>query len=112
MVDSAREEEAEIEAEKPYDASDPEAVNTARRRAGRKKFDALRVVHALMQHKDGRKWIYSKLEACHIFSTPFEKGYPDASSFRMGEQNIGLQFLAEVVSAAPEQYVLMCQENK
>lgn len=111
MVDRIAEIQAEDAAEKPYDASDPAAVNTARKKAGRKKAQRLMVIEALMQHADGRRWLYGLLDRCHVFGNPLVQGDPYATHFMIGESNIGRIILADVVAAAPEQYVVMCREG-
>jgi hypothetical protein len=65
-----------------------------------------------MEHEDGRRWIYNLLERCHIFGNPMVPGDPYATHFRIGEANVGRMIMADVVAAAPDQYVLMCRESK
>jgi hypothetical protein len=103
--------EADELAVKPFDASDPESVNRARKKAGRKKVNRLRIIEAVMEQPEGRKWMYEVLNMCHIYSTPFVQGDPYASAFQMGEQNIGNMLLADVQAAAPANYLLMCKEG-
>ncbi len=95
-----------------YDANDEKQVKKARKKA--EQDDALRldVIRNVMQTAIGRAWIYGLLERCHCFSTSFIQGAPDASAFREGERNIGLQLLADVQSASPDLYLTMIQEAK
>jgi hypothetical protein len=104
--------EAEMVAEKPYDAGDAEQVNEARKKAGRKKREDLDVVHALMQHAKGRMWLYEWLEACKIFSSPIVPNDTHFTYHNIGEQNIGKRLLQQITEAAPEQYMLMMQEAR
>lgn len=112
MADNINTIEAEGLAEKAFDAGDPIAVNNARKTAGRKRSQRLRVIEALMQHEDGRRWIYELLDRCHIYGNPLIQGDPYSTHFNIGEANIGRIILADVVAAAPEQYVTMCTEGK
>lgn len=95
-----------------YDSADPAQVNQARRKAGRRRAARLQFVKAMMDVAEGRAWIYGHLERCHIFATPFMQGDPHATSFRCGEHNIGLRLLADIMDAAPDEYVLMVKEGK
>ncbi len=112
MGDHIQELEAETEAAKPYNAGDPKEVNNARKRAARKTTERLRVVEALMKHEDGRAWVYELLESCHLYTNPFTLGHPDATNFKLGEMNIGQRLLADIVAAAPKEYLKMCEEAK
>lgn len=112
MGDHIQIQEAEENAEAQYDAGDPEQVNLARKKAGRRKVNRLRVIEGLMSLPEGRKWMYDLLSRCHIYSTPFVAGDPYGTAFQAGEQNIGQMLLADVVAAAPENYILMCTEGK
>ena len=102
--------EAETNLEEPYDTSSPEQVNAARKKSGRKRRDDLSVVGALMETRQGRAWIYGKLAGAHIWQQSFIQGSPDGTAFREGERNQGLQLLAEVQAASPQEYVTMCEE--
>lgn len=102
--------EAEDALAVPYDTSDPVQVNNARKKSARHRRTDLNVVAGLMDLKEGRAWIYTKLTSCHIFQSPFFQGDPHNTSFRCGEHNIGLQLLADVQAAAPQQYILMIEE--
>lgn len=95
-----------------YDANDPKQVEKAKKQAeidGALKLDEIRKV---MQSAPGRRWMNELLERCHCFHTSFISGAPDASAFREGERNIGLQILADIQNAAPDLYLTMIQEAK
>lgn len=112
MADKIEQIIAEDVVEKPYDASDPEQVNDARKKSGRKKTNRLRVVQAIMELEDGRAYMYNLLERCHIFGNPFVRNDPYATHFMIGESNIGRLIMADVVECSPEGYLKMCEENK
>lgn len=102
--------EAEDTLAVPYDTADPKQVNNARKAEARHRRTRLNVVAGLMDLKEGRAWMYGTLEACHIYQSPFFQGDPHNTSFRCGEHNVGLRLLADVMAAAPKQYVTMCEE--
>jgi hypothetical protein len=94
----------------PYDAADPEQVERQKQAAARHA-KAMRVVVAtLMATQDGRAWVWGQLVNCHIFQPSFVPGDSHATAFRDGERNSGLRILADVMSAAPELYVMMAKE--
>lgn len=103
--------EAELSDEQPYDTSDKESVNTARKKAARTKADRLRFVEAALGTEEGRAWFYDLLLACKILRNPFDKD-PYVTAFRSGEMNIGLRVLDDVQTASPEKYIVMVSENK
>lgn len=102
--------EAREMAEEPYDASNSKQVNAARKKSARRNKKRYEVVNALMQHKDGRRWIYEILERCHIYTTSFVQGDPHATSFREGERNVGNSLLIDILTAAQDEYTLMMRE--
>lgn len=111
MVRTADIEAAEI-AETSYDASNKKQVNNARKKAASRNKKRLEVIQLLMQHKDGRAWIYEILERCHIYTTSFVQGDPHATSFREGERNVGNQLLIDVLKAATDDYLKMVKEGQ
>lgn len=64
----------------------------------------------IMSDAAGRKWMHDLLVRCHIWHTSFAAGQPDTTAFRLGEQNLGLQVFADVISSSPAEYVLMMSE--
>lgn len=95
-----------------YDANDEKQVKKARKQAEIDAAMRLDTIRNIMSTPPGRKWIYEMLERCHCYSTSFIAGAPDASAFREGERNIGLQLLADVQTAASETYLAMLKEAK
>lgn len=95
----------------PYDASDPEQVNAARREEGRRLKARRGVLKGILRTPAGRAWLYEMLNMCHIYHTSFIPGQPDASAFREGERNVGLKMAGEASAADPENYLLMVREG-
>ncbi len=93
-----------------YDASDRKSIRKAEKLAKQAEAKRRVFIRHLLATIDGREWMHDLLTRCHIFHTPFAAGKPDVTAFRCGEQNLGLQLFADVVSAAPDQYTLMMYE--
>lgn len=113
MPDRIQHIEAEAALEKePYNAADPKQVNNARKKAAKNLADRLRMVEAVMQQPEGRRWIFDFLQFCHIYGNPVVSGDPHMTYFNLGQENIGKRLLADVVAAAPSEYLAMLEENK
>lgn len=93
-----------------YDGSDRKHIRQAEKAAKQAEARRRNFVKRLMIDMDGREWMHDLLTKCHCFHSPFVKGAPDATAFLCGEQNLGLQIFADVVSVCPNEYVLMMQE--
>jgi len=63
----------------------------------------------LMSAVAGRAWLFSLLEACHVFATSHTANALN-TAFAEGERNIGLLILNDVMAACPDQYVVMMRE--
>lgn len=109
---SMAEEETEEQVVQSYDAADKKSVNTARKKAARKKKQRLEVVQAIMAQPQGRAFMYDYLARCSVFTTPFVAGQPDLTSFNAGRQSIGHDLQADIMAVAPEMYWMMVQEAK
>src|SRR5258707_10598867 len=93
-----------------FDGSDRKQVRAREKELKIVEGNRLAYAKRLMSDAPGRKWMYDLLMRCHIWQTPFAAGQIDTTAFRLGEQNLGLQVFADVMSAAPQEYVLMMQE--
>ncbi len=111
MVDVVKVNEANEAAEETYNTSEPEQVNKARKKYARTRADRLHFVSAAMTTEQGRAWFYDILIRCKVFNTPFTND-PYDTAFKCGTQNIGLQVLDDIQTAAPKEYTLMIQEQK
>ena len=111
MADTDASEQIEKKDE-PYNASDPEAVNAARKKSARYKYKRLEVIKALLSQRETRQWLYEIMEWCHVFHTTFVQNQPDSSAFREGERNIGLRLLSDLIEADAEGYIKMLNEGK
>ncbi len=93
-----------------FDGSDRKQVRAREKELKIAESNRLAYTRRIMQDGPGRKWMCDLLTKCHIWQTAFASGQPDNTAFRLGEQNLGLQIFADVIAAAPQEYVLMMQE--
>jgi len=92
-----------------YDASDPKQV--------KERLNQLRVDEAIrdalfrriMETREGRGWVHALLESAHVWRSSFALDAL-AMAFAEGERNIGLHVLADLMRAAPDQYLVMVKE--
>src|ERR1044072_3878206 len=92
-----------------YDAGNADDVREAKLRASVANRERSAFVRSVLETPAGRAWIWDYLRVCHIVSISWVSGSPDATAFREGERNIGLQLLAEV-QAHQELYLIMVRE--
>lgn len=65
----------------------------------------------IMGSKQGRRFMWRLLALTHVHHTPFT-GQRETTDFRCGEQNVGMQLLAEIHGLCPERYVEMVKEQQ
>lgn len=97
--------------EETYDTSDKESVNKARKTSARTRAVRLEFIEAAMTTEQGRAWFYDILIRCKVFGSLFVDD-PNRTFFNLGMQNIGLQILDDIQTAAPDKYITMINENK
>lgn len=68
------------------------------------------VIKNIMSTVQGRQWIYSKLDAWKVFTTPFIPTDAHGTSFFAGIQACGHSILNDVITNASEGFTLMLQE--
>lgn len=95
-----------------YDATDPVAENNLRRDDVRRDRQDKDVLRKLMHGREGRSWLYRKLESCHIYSSTFSPGQPDLTAFQLGEENIGKRLMLEAQNASVDLYMQMIREQQ
>lgn len=94
------------------DANDELTFDTAVKRTRAQRTSDDTVLHNVMNDPAGRAWMYRRLLDCHIYGSTFVAGEPDTTAYRIGEENIGKRFLAELQRAAPELYLTMLAEQQ
>ncbi len=93
-------------------AADPAEEKRQREEERQRARNDADVLRKVMFTKEGRDWLYRKLDACHIFGNPFSPGAADITAFNLGEQNVGKMLLAEAMDASPDQYMQMMRERR
>ncbi len=71
------------------------------------------IITTLMSSVDGRRWVWLKLEAGHVFAQTVDltpAGHA-IMAFREGERAAALALLVDVMALAPQQFVNMLTEN-
>jgi hypothetical protein len=92
-----------------YDASDPKQV---RERLNQLKIDENirdELFRKIMESREGRGWMHALLEIAHVWRSSFALDAL-AMAFAEGERNVGLHVLADLMRAAPDQYLVMVKE--
>jgi|DEB19_MinimDraft_3_1074340.scaffolds.fasta_scaffold25158_2 hypothetical protein len=94
--------------EKPYDAGDVEAVQSARRRAKVARDSELGELRVLLGTEGGRNVLWRVLSRCGIYA-PSHTGDGE-TAWREGKRAIGLWLLAEIQAADRRGYLTMMDE--
>jgi len=80
-----------------YDASNRKQVREREKELKIVENNRLAYTRRIMSDAAGRKWMHDILVRCHIWQTAFAATQPDTTAFRLGEQNLGLQYSADVM---------------
>lgn len=97
--------------ERPYVASDPKQVEDAKRDARTRRRGEIDDLRWLMGDARGRRFVHRLLETAGVFRTSFA-GRDAETFFREGARNVGLQVLADVMDATPDDYLGMLKEAR
>lgn len=96
---------------KSYDASDPKQVKAARKKSKREAQNRQNVQEAIMQHYDGRKWLWEWMQSCYMFTDPVVPGDAYLTYLNLGRQLVGKRLLADAMEYS-DLYVLMAKEAR
>jgi hypothetical protein len=94
----------------PYNAAERSHVKALAKTARFVEKAGLETVRGIMDTSSGRAWMLSVLNRCHIFSASFNTNAL-SMAFSEGERNVGLQFLKDIMAAAPDMYTVMMRED-
>lgn len=72
--------------------------------------EALNDIIAVMALPAGRRFIWRLLEKARIFSSPYA-GSTNDTMMNLGEHNLGLFVMTEIIDASPDNYLLMQNEH-
>lgn len=64
----------------------------------------------IMSDLFGRAWMHDLLTRCCMFHSPMAVGFPDATSWNIGKQDIGRRIYDDIVTNCPSDYALMMTE--
>ena len=92
-----------------YNASDTRQIKAATKRSKTDRALDDGVLLMIMTTQNGRAWIWRHLGRCHAFQTTYT-GDNNATNFRCGEANIGLELIADLLRACPDQFIFMMRE--
>jgi len=92
-----------------YNASDTRQIKAAIKQAKTDRALDDGVLTMVMTTPNGRAWMWRHLSRCHAFATPYTNDN-NATNFRCGEQNIGLELIADLLRACPDQFIFMMRE--
>lgn len=92
-----------------YNASDTRQIKAATKRSKSDRSMDDGVLLSLMTTPNGRAWMWRLIARCHAFRTPYT-GENNATNFQLGEQNIGLELIADLLRACPDQFIFMMRE--
>lgn len=96
-------------AAKPYNSSDEQSVNNARKAAVLRESNRLDTMKALMLHENGREVVFDMIK-CAIVGNPARIESAEATFYNLGLEAKARQIFYDVIKAAPEEFVMMIQE--
>lgn len=110
MADKATQLQAEEEIETPYDASDKEQVNEARKKSGRKKKEEREDYVSLMETEKGRSFLW-KFCAAVVTGDPVIPGDIYSTYYNLGQERKARELFKELLKVVPAQVAQMVEEN-
>lgn len=106
------EEEIDLPQEETFDASDPKAINTARKKEKRLRQKRINFVRRMMDDEDGRLWLHDYLIMGHMAAPTHTPGDPYSTAFKEGERNLVNRMLYDITESAPEMYMKLLIEGR
>lgn len=94
-----------------FDAADPSQVKAARKKAKLDKDNKDRVLRAMLDQREIRKYFYEFMQSCDVFGEPFVMGDMYATARNLGRQSAGKQMLIDV-QKFPDLYIKLINENQ
>lgn len=111
MTDHIAQFEAERMAELPYDSSDAQQVNNARKAAALRESEELETLKALSLHENGRGLLFDFVK-CYLVGNPAVIGDPNSTYYNLGQEHKARELFKKIVRIAPEEFCKMIEENK
>lgn len=98
---------------KPYLASDADAIAEKTRVAKSAASDEENMIRHQMGSREGRKFMWDFFKRAGIMSSSFGRANGDSAwtAFYEGQRNVGNEYLALIVRYMPDAYLAMIKEN-
>ena len=93
------------------DLGDPRDVKDKRNEALRRQIDAKDALRAIMASPAGRSWMFSLLEYCGAFRSPFASNAL-FMAHNVGRGDVGRYLLDSIMSACPDTLMVMIKETE
>lgn len=101
---------ADLTGARTHDLNDPQQQAEREKVALIRQIAADKLLREQMSSPQGRNYFWDQLTACHIFegTGPMEA---ERANFFLGERNVGLRLMIDIMRAAPESFVQMLKER-
>ena len=94
-----------------FDASNRKDIRRAEKESRQVDRRRGEVITALMSTTAGRAYVWSELEANHVFHSSFAD-LALRMAFLEGERNVGLRLIDTIMEWCPDEFILMWRENR
>ena len=93
-----------------FDSNDPAAIAERDKQVLIRQIAADKMLREQMSFPQGRNFYWDQLAACHMFegTGPMPA---ESANFFLGERNVGLRILGDLMRAAPDAFVQMLKER-
>lgn len=92
-----------------YDASNRKDIRRAEKASRQAELERVNFLVGAMSIPQGRQWIHTLLEDCHLFTSQFVSD-PYLKYWADGERNVGLRIFADISAHCPDAYIQMIKE--
>src|SRR5262245_28480978 len=101
---------ADLNTARTFDPSDPQQLAEREKQLKNRALQQEKLLKEQLAMPAGRNYYWDQLSACHIFegAGPLDEA---SANFFLGERNVGLRLLADIMRASPDALVLMLKEQ-
>jgi len=96
--------------EEPFDASDPDQVQRAKRDEGRRLKEMQDAIRGLLGKPAGRLWMWRLMQHCNLTRSSHSPGDPYQTAYNEGARAVSLILNSDLSQADPKMYALMIKE--
>ncbi len=111
FVDPVKFFEEDRMAAKPYDSSDEQQVNNARKAAALRERNELETLRTLSQYPNGRELLFDFIK-CAITGIPTVVDNVNATYFNLGQEHKARDLFRKLIKASPGDFVKMIEEHE